>query len=148
MGNPNLRTSKLVYILADQAEYSMLDISEIPFVTRATTRNIISAPAHMRFGYRSNNFQFTFDARRTAVVAASQPQTPPTQQPQPQSQSESISRVAACVAAITSYFTSPTAQKRSRETFEGDDQANCRQCRRSGPDPYRRWLRTVILMDQ
>ena len=146
MGNPNLRTSKLVYILADQAEYRMLDISEIPFVTRATTRNIISAPAHMRFGYRSNNFQFTFDARGTAVVAASQPQTPPTQQPQ--SQPESISLVAACVAAITSYFTSPTAQKRSRETFEGNDEANWRQCRRPGPDPYRRWLRTVILMDQ
>ena len=171
VGNPNMRTSKLVYLLADQAEYRMLDISEIPFVTLATTRNIISAPDRMRFGQQSNKFQFTFCAQGTAVVAAPQSQihaqTPPAivtpssilastlPQPQPRSQLEPeiASPVSACIAAITSYFdftsqSGRTAQKRSRETaFGGDNQdmeSNCRQGRRPC-NPYRQWLSTTLL---
>ena len=81
VGNPNKRTSKLVYVLADRAEYRILDISEIPFVTLATTRNIISTPTPLRFRQPSNDFQFTFGTQGTAAMAAPQSlihaQTPP-----------------------------------------------------------------------
>ncbi|KAF8814530.1 hypothetical protein BYT27DRAFT_7249929 [Phlegmacium glaucopus] len=134
VGNPNMRRSKLVYLLADRAEYPMLDISEIPFVTLATTRNIISAPDHIHSGQQSNNHQFTFGAQgATAPQSQMHAQAPPaipqsqmdaqtlpaistpssrlasTQpkpqpQPQPQSELEIASPVAACISAITSYF--------------------------------------------
>lgn len=160
MGNPNKRTSRLVYTLADQAEYRILDISEIPFVTLATTRNIISTPARMAFGTRSNDFQFTFEVPTRSQI---QPQTRPVisasavASPQLQRQSEPYSAVASPVAgyiaAVTSYFASSspsshTAQKRSRENAFGEDQdteASRRQCRRFG-SPYSQWYKRIRLL--
>jgi hypothetical protein len=152
VGNPDKRTSKLVYILADQAEYRMLDISEIPFVTLATTRNIIGTPPRMAFGQEGNDFQFMFEV---AVAAPRQTQTRPVistpsgtvASPRPQGRSQPhtaiASPVAAYITAVTSYFASPsghTAQKRSLENaFEEDTEANRRQRRRFG-SPYSRWL--------
>lgn len=102
VGNPDKRSSKLVYILADQAEYRMLDLHEIPFVTVATTRNIISLPPPMHFGKQNNKFQFTFTSQRRAT------QAPTLAQPRSQSKFQ---------LDITS---STTVTKRSRETaFEG-----------------------------
>ena len=138
MGNPNRRTSKLVYILADRAEYRMQDISEIPFVTLATTQNIISMPVGLGFGQQSNDFRFTFGTRGAVVAAVPQSRTQADQMPsnalatlttvaspQPRHQTEIVFPVAACIAAVTSYFTSrsgSTAQKRSRETACEEDQ--------------------------
>lgn len=163
MGNPDKRTSKLVYTLADQAEYRMLDISEIPFVTLATTRNITSTPARMDFGKQNNNFQFTFKASqiqaptRPVISAPSVTVASPQLQRQSEPYSAIASPVAACIAAVTSYFkfTSPsghTAQKRSRENaFEEEDQdteaklANRRQYRRFG-SPYTQWYKRMRVL--
>ena len=161
VGNPNKRTSRLVYTLADQAEYRMLDISEIPFVTLATTRNITSTSTRMDFGTRSNDFQFTFEVPTGSQI---QDQTPPVisdpsvavASPQLQRQSEPYSAIASpvagYVAAVTSYFASPsghTAQKkRSRENAFGEDQdteANRRQCRRFG-SPYTQWYKRIRVL--
>lgn len=153
MGDPDKRTSRLVYTLADRAEYPMLDFSEIPFVTLATTRNISSTPVRMDFGkhWQNNDFQFTFEAvaapprsqiqtRTQSVISA--PSGPSSSQLQRETipYSEIASPVAACIAAVTSYipFISPTGltgQKRSRENAFEEDQnteANRRQCRRFG----------------
>ena len=160
VGNPNKRTSKLVYVLADRAEYRILDISEIPFVTLATTRNIISTPTPLRFRQPSNDFQFTFGTQGTAAMAAPQSliyaQTPPATfslpvttaaSPQPRQQSEPqpevASPVAACITTITSYFASQedrTAQKRSRENALEEDQAMEPKRRRLGGPDYCRWV--------
>ena len=172
VGNPDKRTSKLVYTLADQAEYRildiceipfvtlattrtildvllsaeyrMLDISEIPFVTLATTRTIINGHRQMDFDQQSNN---TFEAApRSQIQTQTRPviSTPSVIvtacQPKHQAQPPSASPVAACIAAVTSYFdfTSPsghTAQKRSRENAFEEDQdieVNPRQRRRFG----------------
>lgn len=150
VGNPDKRTSRLVYTLADEAEYRMLDINEIPFVTLATTRNITSTPARMQFGKRNNDFQFTFEALaappRSQMQARTRPvisaPSPSQIQRQTQPYTAIASPVAACITAVTSYFVSNspsghTAQKRSRENaFEEpedrDTEANRRQCRRFG----------------
>ena len=140
VGNPDKRSSRLVYTLADQAEYRMLDINEIPFATLATTRNITSAP--MDFGKRNNDFQFTFEAVAAPTRSQIQVRTrsaisaPSPSRLQRQTEAHSASPVTACIAAVTSYFasTSPTGhtpQKRSRENaFEDhedqDTEANCR----------------------
>jgi hypothetical protein len=161
VGNPDKRTSKLVYILADQADYRTLDISEIPFVTLATTRNITSAPARIDFGTRSNlnDFQFTFEvptrsqiqARTRPIISAPSVTVAPQLERQSEPYSAIASPVAACIAAVTSYFqfTSPsghTAPKRSREiAFEEEDrdtEANRRQCRRFGR-PYTQWYKRI-----
>lgn len=154
VGNPNKKTSRLVYTLADQADYRMLDICEIPFVTLATTRNILNAPPRMDFGQQSNDFPFTFRATPRSQTQPDQTQpvisTPsvivPSCQPKLQSQIPSVSPVAACIAAVASYFdftspSGPTAQKRSRENaFEEDqEEANRRQRRRFG-SPYSNWM--------
>jgi len=160
-GNPDKRTSKLVYTLADQAEYRILDSSEIPFVTLATTRNITSAPARMDFGAQSDDFQFTFEMpivpTRSQIRPVISTPSATVASPQLQRQSEPYSAiaspVAAGIAAVTSYFkfTSPsghTAQKRSRENaFEKEDQdteANRRQCRRI-KSPYTHWFKRIVL---
>jgi hypothetical protein len=168
VGNPNKRTSKLVYTLADQAEYRILDISEIPFVTLATTRNITSAPVRMDFGKQSNDFQFTFEAvtvptrcqiqARTRPVISAPSVTVASTQPQLERQSEPYSAIASpvanCIAAITSYldFTSlgsPTAQKRSRENaFEEDQDSEANRYRRQRlrfGNPYAQWRKRVRL---
>ena len=163
MGNPDKRTSRLVYTLADQAEYRMLDINEIPFVTLATTRNITSAPALMDFGKQNNlnDFQFTFEAvtapTRSQIQARTRPvisaPSPSQLQRQTEPYSAIASPVAACISAVTSYFapTSPgghTAQKRSRENAFEEDQdteANRRQCRRFG-SPYTKWYKRMRVL--
>lgn len=167
MGNPDKRSSKLVYTLADQAEYPMLDISEIPFATLATTRNILSAPARMDFGKRCNNFQFTFEAvtvpttrsqlqaqKRPVISASSVTVASPRLHRQSEPYSVIASPVAACIAAVTSYLvsTSPsghTAQKRSRENAFGEEdqntEANRRRCRRFG-SPYTQWFKRMRLL--
>ena len=168
MGNPDKRTSKLVYILADQADYRIQDISEIPFVTLATTRNITSVPVRMDFGKQSNNdFQFTFEAvtvptrsqiqarTRPVISAPSVTVASPQLQRQPEPYSAFASPVSACIAAVASYFafTSPsghaTAQKRSRENAFGeedqDTEANRRQCRRFG-SPYTQWYKRMRVL--
>jgi hypothetical protein len=164
VGNPDKRTSRLVYILADQAEYRMLDDSEIPFVTLATTRNITSTPVRMDFGKRNNDFQFTFEVaaastrsqiqtRTRSVISA--PSGPSHSQLQRQTipNSAIASPVAACIASVTSYFafSSPsgqTGQKRSRENAFEEDQdteANRRQCRRFG-SPYTQWYKRMRVL--
>lgn len=161
MGNPDKRTSKLVYTLADQAEYRILEISEIPFVTLATTRNITSAPARMDFGTVNNDFQFTFEVLPTRTQIQRTRTRPVTSAPsatvafprQFEPHSTVASPVAACIAAVTSYFTSTspsghTTQKRSRENaFEEEDQdteANRRQCRgRRFGSPYTQWFKRI-----
>ena len=121
VGNPDKRTSKLVYILADQAEYCMLDISEIPFVTLATTQNIIGTPPRMAFGQEGNDFQFTFEIAVAAPRSQIQTQTPPvistpsvtvaSLRPQGRSQLHTAiaSLVATYIKAVTSYFASPSS---------------------------------------
>ena len=168
MGNPDKRTSKLVYTLADQADYRILDISEIPFVTLATTRNITTTPIRMHFGKQSNDFQFTFGAVNVPTRSQIQAQTGPLAisapslivasselQPQSEPYLSIASPFAACIAAVTSYFdftssSGHTAQKRSREiAFEEKDQeteaANPRQCRRYGR-PYTQWFKRMRLL--
>ena len=151
VGNPDKRTSRLVYTLADQAEYRMLDFSEIPFVTLATTRNISSTPTRMDFGKQNNEFQFTFEAVATPPRSQIQNQTRSVFSAPPGTSSSQLqlktiphsaiaSPVAACIAAATSYFafstpSGHTGQKRSRENAfeeEQDTEANRRQCRRFG----------------
>ena len=143
VGNPDKRTSRLVYTLADQAEYRMLDFSEIPFVTLATTRNISSTPTRMDFGKQNNEFQFTFEvvtaSTRSQIRRRSNISTPSPSRLQHQTEPYSAiaSPVAACIAAATSYFafSGHTGQKRSRENAfeeEQDTEANRRQCRRFG----------------
>jgi len=162
VGNPDKKTSRLIYTLADQAEYRMLDISEIPFVTLATTRNITSAPARMDFGKQRNDFQFTFkaepaptrsqiQARARSVMSAPSPSQ---LQSQIEPHSAIASPVAACIAAVSSYFsfTSPsghTAQKRSRESAFEEDQnteANRRQCRRFGSPYTTQWYKRMRVL--
>ena len=157
MGNPDERTSKLVYILADQAEYRMLDFSEIPFVTLANTRNITSTPACMDFGKQNNDFQFTFEvvtaSTRSQIRRRSNISSPSPSRLQHQTEPYSAiaSPVAACIGAVTSYFTSTslsgnTAQKRSREIAFKEDQeteANRRQCRRFGSPYTSQWYRIL-----
>jgi hypothetical protein len=163
VGNPDKRTSRLVYTLADQAEYRMLEDSEIPIVTLATTRNITSTPPRMDFGKRNNDFQFTFEAAPTrsqiqtrirSVISAPSRPSPSQFQRQTISNSAIASPVAACFAAVTSYFTfsSPsghTGQKRSRENAFEEDQdteANRRQCRRFGSPYTTQWYKHMRVL--
>ena len=164
VGDPDKRTSKLVYTLADQAEYPMLDISEIPFVTLATTQNITYAPERMDFGKQQcNDFQFTFEVvpaptrsqvqsrRRSAISTPS----PTRLQYQTEPYSGISSPVAACIAAATSYLSfsmssGHTAEKkRSRENaFEEDQEtgANRRQCRRFGSTYTTQWCKRMRVL--
>ena len=162
MGNPDKRSSRLVYTLADQAEYRILDISEIPFVTLATTRNVTSTPARMDFGKQNNDFLFTFEAVATPTRPQIQARTPSDipapsgpspSQPQRQTIPSALaiaSPVAACIAAVSSYFApsghTVTAQKRSRENAFEEDQdteANRRQSRRFGIPYTTQWYKRM-----
>jgi hypothetical protein len=113
----------------------------------------------MDFGKQRNDFQFTFEAvaaptrsqiqaRRRSLISAPSPSQI---QSQTTPYSAFASPVAACIAAVTSYFVfaSPsghTAQKRSRESAFEEDQdtgANRRQCRRFG-STYTQWYKRVL----
>ena len=149
MGNPNKRTSKLVYTLADQADYAILDISEIPFATLATTRNIISAPPDMDFGKQNNDFQFTFKFEAAVAAPRSRIQVHRTPQPviptpiahsKPPRQSYA-SPVGACIAAVSAYFDfGGTAQKRKRESEDQKIMDINRRQRCRFPRPYSGWV--------